>query len=145
MPGWQSIYDELPKRPVWPAMWRGFQRHCPECGKGSVFSGYTKVKPVCSHCGLELHHQRADDSPAYFTLLIVGHLIVSSLVITEKIAHPPVWLHMVIWLPLCVALSLFLLPRIKGALIALQWALRMHGFGDDVPAVVTIAEPEPWT
>ena len=143
MPGWQSIYDELPKRPVWPAMWRGFRKHCPECGKGKVFSGYTKVKPECGHCGLELHHQRADDAPAYFTILIVGHLIASSILITEKIAHPPTWLHMMIWIPLCIGLSLFLLPRIKGALIALQWALRMHGFGDDVPVAV-VAEPEPW-
>ena len=144
MPGWQSIYDELPRRPVWPAMWRGFGKHCPECGHGNVFKGYTKVKPVCGHCGLELHHQRADDAPAYFTILFVGHLIATSIVVTEKIAHPPVWLHMMIWIPLCIGLSLFLLPRIKGALIALQWALRMHGFGDDVPVAV-VAEPEPWS
>ncbi len=111
-----------------------FRSTARNAAKDPVFSGYSKVKPVCSHCGLELHHQRADDAPAYFTILIVGHVLVSALVITEKVAHPPVWVHMSIWLPLCVGLSLFLLPRIKGALIALQWALRMHGFGDEEAA-----------
>jgi len=135
---------DVPKRPVWPAMRNGLSRRCPQCGTGKIFEGYNKVLPTCSHCGLELHHQRADDAPAYFTILIVGHIIATSLVILEALAHPPVWVHMVIWIPLCIGLSLFLLPRVKGALIGLQWALRMHGFGEDVPAVAYV-EPEPWT
>lgn len=135
----QYLTEDLPKRLPWPAMRLGFQKRCPQCGKGRIFKGYTKVRPVCEACGLELHHQRADDAPAYFTILITGHVIVFSLVTLEAIAHPPTWVHMMIWIPATILLSLFLLPRIKGALIALQWALRMHGFGDAEPA----PEPDP--
>ena len=130
--------DELPRRPIWQAMRKGFAMRCPDCGHGRLFGRYTKVLPACPSCGLDYSHQRADDAPAYFTILIVGHLVVGSLVTVEKIAHPPVWLHMLIWIPLCIALSLVLLPRVKGALIGLQWANRMHGFGGPEPEV------EPW-
>ena len=122
--------DEPPKRAIWPAMRRGFAMRCPACGEGHVFGRYTKVLPACPVCGLDYSHQRADDAPAYFTILIVGHLLVGSLATVEKLAHPPVWLHLSIWIPLCIVMSLTLLPRVKGALIALQWANRMHGFGD---------------
>jgi uncharacterized protein (DUF983 family) len=40
------------------------------------------------------------------------------------------WLHFAIWLPLTVLLSLALLPVVKGAIVGLQWALKMHGFED---------------
>jgi uncharacterized protein (DUF983 family) len=136
------LTDELPKRPVWPAMRLGFLKRCPECGNGHIFQGYSKVRPVCEHCGLELHHQRADDAPAYFTILITGHVVVGSFVTVEAIAHPPTWVHMMIWIPLTIVMSLFLLPRVKGALIALQWALRMHGFGGDEPMPVPVPEAD---
>jgi uncharacterized protein (DUF983 family) len=83
-----------------------------------------------------LHHQRADDAPPYFTMVIVAHVVVAGVLMLEKTYAPPSWVHMAIWLPLVVILSLFLLPRVKGALIGLQWALRMHGFGgttDETP------------
>ena len=47
----------------------------------------------------------------------------------EDYFHPDYWVHIAMWFPLTIGLSLWLLPRIKGALIGLQWALRMHGFG----------------
>jgi len=94
-----------------------------------MFSSYLKVQHACTKCGEELHHQRADDAPPYFTILIVAHIIGAGILWVEQTYAPPTWVHWIIWLPLLLVLSLGLLPRIKGALIGLQWAFRMHGFG----------------
>jgi len=93
--------------------------------------GYLKVRDACADCGVELHHQRADDAPPYFTIMILGHIIIPLVLLVEKVWAPPEWLHLVIWLPLTVMLSLLILPRVKGALVGLQWSRRMHGFGED--------------
>ena len=116
-------------RPVFPAMIRGFFCRCPNCGSGRLFSGFLRVSECCAQCNTELHHHRADDAPPYFTMLIVGHLVIGSVLWTEVALSPPMWLHLVIWLPLTLILSLALLRPIKGIIVALQWALRMHGFG----------------
>jgi uncharacterized protein (DUF983 family) len=124
------------KRDVWRSMWRGFLQKCPSCGKGSLFHRYLKVSPECPACGEELHHQRADDAPAYFTIVIVGHVIVGGVLAAEKAFKPSTLTHLALWLPLTLASTLWLLPRVKGALVGLQWALRMHGFGgvsDEIP------------
>lgn len=118
-------------RSLWTAMWRGFARTCPECGHGRIFAGYLSVNENCQKCGLHLAGHRADDAPPYFTILIVGHIIVPGMLLFEQHRHPPEWQHMVIWLPLTLVLCLLLLPRIKGSLIGLQWAQRMHGFGSE--------------
>lgn len=76
-----------------------------------------------------MHHHRADDAPPYFTMLIVGHIVVGGVLALEQTYAPDSWVHGLIWLPLTLALSLWFLPRVKGAVVGLQWALRMHGFG----------------
>lgn len=93
-----------------------------------MFSKYLKVADECSVCGTELHHHRADDAPPYFTIFIVGHILLGGVLSLEQAYAPPSWVHLIIWLPLAVIACLVLLPRAKGALIGLQWAHRMHGF-----------------
>ena len=110
-------------------MWRGFREKCPKCGEGKLFRKYLEVVDRCDKCGEDLHHHHADDAPPYFTMFIVGHVIVGGVLWLEIAFAPPMWLELVIWLPLTVIMSLLLLPRIKGSLVALQWALRMDGFG----------------
>lgn len=95
---------------------------------GHLFEGYLAVSPECSACHTELHHQRADDAPPYFTIFIVGHIVIPLMLVVEKIWEPDLWIHFVLWLPLTLLLTLWLLPRIKGAVIGLQWAFGMHGF-----------------
>jgi len=109
---------------------RGFAQRCPACGTGKMFHSYLKVVDTCGSCHQALHHHRADDAPPYFTMFIVGHIVVGALLWAEKTYQPPTWVHLSIWLPLAVLMSAVLLPRIKGALIALQWAHGMHGFGE---------------
>ena len=110
-------------------MLRGTLHTCPKCGSGDLYASYLKVADQCASCGEALHHHRADDAPPYFTILIVGHIAVGGVLALEKAFKPSAWLHAAIWLPLVIILSLLLLPRIKGMLVGLQWALRMHGFG----------------
>ena len=94
-----------------------------------MFRKYLKVADHCENCGEALHHHEADDAPPYFTIFIVGHLVVPLILIVERLYRPEIWVHMTIWLPLTLALSLALLPVAKGAVVAAQWARRMHGFG----------------
>jgi uncharacterized protein (DUF983 family) len=113
------------------ALWRGFRRTCPSCGKGKLFQTYLGVAPTCNHCHEDLSHQQADDAPPYFTIVIVGHIVVPLLLLVERVYMPPLWVHFVVWLPLTLFLTLWFLPRVKGATVGLQWALRMHGFGGE--------------
>jgi uncharacterized protein (DUF983 family) len=118
-------------RPLLQSLLRGVGLRCPACGTGAMFGRYLKVMDHCPHCGEALHHQRADDAPPYFTIIIVGHVVVGLVLITEMVFHPPLWLHAALWLPLTVILALVVLPRVKGMFVALQWALLMHGFDPD--------------
>ncbi len=128
-------------RPILGAMLRGALMRCPHCGKGHLYRAYLKVADTCPACGEELHHHRADDAPPYVTIFVVGHLVIASLLAVDIAYDWPVWLHMVVWLPLTVILCLTLLPVFKGALIGLQWALRMHGFGDPATPDADAARP----
>ncbi|PIE09454.1 MAG: hypothetical protein CSA72_12570 [Rhodobacterales bacterium] len=118
-------------RPSKPAMWRGFRCRCPNCGDGKLFDGYLKVADNCPVCEEELHHHRADDGPAYLTILIVGHLL-APIMLWMFVAYRPEPLVMIsVFTVGCVALSLYLLPRLKGMIVGLQWSRRMHGFGGE--------------
>lgn len=111
-------------------MWRGFRRTCPNCAQAPLFQGYLKVRDECPNCGLELHHHRADDGPAYLTILVVGHLMAPLMHVIWTHFRPEPWVLATSLSIGCVALSLYLLPRLKGLVVGIQWAKRMHGFGD---------------
>jgi uncharacterized protein (DUF983 family) len=123
------------ERPAMQAMWRGWRRRCPSCGGGPIFKGYLTVRDTCMTCNEELHHQRADDGPAYLTILIVGHVMAPALLWAFMAYRPDPMILASVFSVGSVALSLYLLPRLKGMLVGLQWSKRMHGFGgqDDVP------------
>ena len=116
-------------RPVKPAIWRGFQRKCPNCGEGHLFNGYLKVVDECPVCREELFHHRADDGPAYLTILVVGHIMAPLIHIAFTRFRPEPLVLATVFTVGVVALSLFLLPRLKGVVVAIQWSRRMHGFG----------------
>jgi uncharacterized protein (DUF983 family) len=124
-----EVEAEVEERPLKPALLRGWRRRCPCCGAGPMMRGYLAVRDECPVCGETLSHQRADDGPAYLTILIVGHLLAPSLLWVFVTWRPDPATLFAIFSVGTVALSLFLLPRIKGAMVALQWAKRMHGFG----------------
>ena len=112
---------ELTPRDKWLAARRGFMGRCPNCGEGKLFYKFLKAADACSVCGEELHHQRADDAPPYFTILVVGHVIGAMMLAVEEYNdNLPIWIHAMVWPTLVIAFSLALLPRIKGALIGWQ-------------------------
>ncbi len=121
------------KRGIWTALKLGFRGRCPRCGEGKLFRAYLKVANNCSSCGLDFTPHRADDLPAYLVIVMVGHIVVPTALMIETEYSPPVWLKLSIYLPLTLVLSLLLLQPVKGAVVGLQWALRMHGFDDNPP------------
>ena len=121
----QAIPDE---RLLRPAMLRGWRRRCPNCGSGPMLKGYLQVRDTCPVCGEAMHHHRADDGPAYLTILIVGHIMAPSILFVFTSFRPEPMVLFTGFAIGCVALSLYLLPRLKGLMVAFQWARRMHGF-----------------
>lgn len=111
-----------------PAMWRGWRGKCPNCGNGPLLHSYLKVHDECTVCHQEFHHHRADDGPAYLTILFVGHLMAPLLHVVFTTWRPEPLTLFTIFAVGTVGLSLYLLPRLKGALIGFQWAKEMGGF-----------------
>ncbi len=116
------------ERNLTPALLRGWRRRCPRCGQGSIMRGYLKLRDTCPVCKEELHHARADDGPAYLTILVVGHLMAPLLHFAFVTWRPEPLVLFTIFAVGCVALSLYLLPRLKGAIVGFQWARKMGGF-----------------
>jgi uncharacterized protein (DUF983 family) len=126
------------KRDVWQALKRGFRGRCPRCGEGKLFRAFLKVDNACSVCGQDFTPHRADDLPAYLVIVIVGHIVVPLALMIETNYSPPVALQLAIYLPLTLVASLVLLQPVKGAVVGMQWALRMHGFDEENPEPTTL-------
>lgn len=120
-----------PERPLKEAIMNGLRSRCPHCGTGRLFWRFVKPVDHCEVCGEDLSHQRADDLPAYLDVVVVGHIVVGLFVMVEAVTTWPTWAHMALWTPLTLVLAILLLQPIKGAVIGLQWALYMHGFGGE--------------
>mgnify|MGYP003130734684 FL=1 len=119
----------LDERSVPQAMWRGSLCRCPHCGQGKMFRAYLKTAEQCDVCGEELSHHRADDFPPYIAITIVGHIIIFLMLHLDMTYHVQPITYVVTMLPLAIVLPLAMLPSIKGAIVGLQWANRMYGFG----------------
>ena len=115
------------QRSVWSAFRHGLLGRCPKCGEGALFRAYLKVVPHCPACGLDLTQYRSDDGPAYFTILIIGHLVVAPMLFLSVVwTWPTAWL-LAVFVPAIIVLSLVLLPRVKGAFVGVQWAVGDKG------------------
>src|ERR1700743_1494726 len=130
---WTRQTGLVEKRDVWQSLKRGFRGRCPRCGQGKLFRAFLKVDNNCSVCGLDFTPHRADDLPAYLVIIIVGHLVGQRALFIEPNFSPPVWLQLSIYLPVTFFASLALLQPVKGAVVGVQWALRMHGFDETPP------------
>jgi uncharacterized protein (DUF983 family) len=130
---WTSTSQSLPKRDLWQAMARGLRCRCPSCGEGKIFRAFLKVADKCPACGENLSHHRADDLPAYLVIVIVGHIIVPIALWIETNYAPSMLLQLAFYLPFTLIASLLLLQPVKGAVVGLQWAFRMHGFDEGRP------------
>jgi uncharacterized protein (DUF983 family) len=120
--------NSMQPRNLLNSMLNGARGRCPSCGEGSLFRKFLKVANHCPACGEHLHHHRADDMPAYIVITVVGHIVVPLAFAVETAYRPDYVWHFLLWVPLTLGLSLALLQPVKGAIVGLQWALRMHGF-----------------
>lgn len=116
------------ERPLVPALKRGWRGRCPRCGAATLFARYLTVDDHCGDCGEALHHHRADDLPAWLVMIVVGHALALLLLAVENAFRPDLWVHALVWPVFVLGLTLWLLPRMKGVVVAMQWAWRMHGF-----------------
>ncbi len=122
-----------PHRPLLRSLGRGLRCRCPQCGVGRIFDGYLTVRASCAHCGEDFTPQRADDLPPYLTIVLVGHIIVPLILAVQTRWPLSSAIHLAIWLPLAAILTLALLRPVKGLVVALQWAMYMHGFDRENP------------
>lgn len=99
----------------------GLAGRCPRCGEGRLFSGFLSLQKGCRNCGLSYDFADSGDGPAVFVIMIVGFVIVGLVLAVELSFQPPIWLHLVLWLPLTVLLAGGILRPLKGLLIALQF------------------------
>ncbi|MCC6789957.1 MAG: DUF983 domain-containing protein [Hyphomonadaceae bacterium] len=114
-----------PTRPIFPAMGRGAIGRCPACGKGALLRGFINPAAQCDACGEQLGQYQSADFAAYFVMFLVGAIFTPmTLILAFKSEESPY----AIWFILggAVATALLLLPRAKGAVIGLLWALRIH-------------------
>ena len=118
------------ERPVVRSMRRGFLNTCPACGQGRLFARFLKTVDHCACCEQRLDEHSADDLPPYIVITIVGHVMVGGYMATDLVWTLNSWQHLAIWAPLTILASVALMQPVKGAVIGLQWALRMHGFGN---------------
>ena len=124
------------------AMKRGLAHRCPSCGEGRLYRKYLKVVDACDACGHELGQYRADDGPAYFTILLVGHLVIAPMLFLQWIWKAPIWMVLPLTLIPLTGITLWTLPRVKGALIGLLYALGTTG--EHAPgAELEASEPGP--
>ena len=125
--------------PIGVALARGAMARCPACGQGRLFDGFLTLARECSACHAPLGRIRADDAPPYFTIFLAGHLLVPGVFWVEKAYHPPMWLHMAVWLPLFAIVCTLLLRPVKGAVVA--WMMRLGLTGDEQGAPVAVVVP----
>jgi uncharacterized protein (DUF983 family) len=116
----------MTKSPMAIGLWRGFKCRCPSCGEGALLHHYLKVIPVCAVCGHDNGQYPSDDAPPYFTILIVGHVVIAPLLLFPFIWRWPIGWVLAVSLTLVSASTLYLLPRVKGAVIGGQWAIHQR-------------------
>ena len=73
------------------------------------------------NCDLDYSFVDSGDGPAVFVILIIGFVVTGLAMALQSAVSPPFWLHLVLWFPLVIALSLWGLRFSKGVMIALQY------------------------
>ena len=100
---------------------RTLSRKCPNCGKGKLFAGYIKPVETCSHCEEPLAEIRADDGPAWLTMLLVGHILAPVMVFLMKPDGPPPWVSGLVLAAIAIIMSIVFLPLTKGLFMGIIW------------------------
>ena len=108
----------------------GLRGRCPNCGEGHLFEGFLSVAAACEACGYDLSKADSGDGPAVFVIMIAGFIVAFAALFTEFRFHPPVWVHLVLWLPATLGITLGLLRPLKGVMLAAQFMNKASQAGD---------------
>ena len=128
--------DRPANRNLGVALRRGFAGRCPHCGEGAIFRSYLGLNRRCPACGEDLSAERADDAPAFVTLFLACFIGGAGALLSDDLwPQLPLAASAFLWLAVTALIALLILPRIKGAVVAWEWALRMHGFSKPRPPV----------
>jgi uncharacterized protein (DUF983 family) len=101
---------------------------CPRCGRGSLFAGLLDVRDHCLHCDLDLTPHDTGDGATVFVILILGAITVVLALLLETVLEPPIWVHLVVWIPVISILSVALLRPFKGILIGMHYKNLRHKY-----------------
>lgn len=115
-----TVYDDE----GWAPVKRGLGGKCPRCGEGRLFKGYLKVADACGHCGMSFRGHDTGDGLVVPILLVIGGIVVACALWLEVVHEPPVWVHLLLWIPIGTALVLGVMPPLKGMSIGLQYKYR---------------------
>jgi len=110
-------HDTPPPSPVWA----GLRGRCPHCGKGHLFAGFVEVAPACDVCGQDFSKADSGDGPVIFIIMLASLIVLGSMLVIDTVYSPPMWLQMVIWMPVMSAIVLGMMRPFKGVLISLQF------------------------
>lgn len=121
---------DLAKRDTRVSIMRGLHGRCPNCGSGPLLSSYLRVRDHCPVCLEKLRKHRVTNAPAYVTIFLVTLIMTPFLTFVFVQFHPDPLVLFTIFAVGCVGLSLYLLPKMKGAIVAFQWARRLYGFAE---------------
>jgi len=122
---WQPKGATRPR--IWPAILKGAQRRCPNCGSPGIFTGYLRLRDACETCGLPASSYRTDDAPPYISLMIVGHIIAPLMLLADAVFGWSGMTQALVWAPIALALVALVLPLSKGAVLAVQWVNGIKG------------------
>jgi len=106
------------------ALWRGIKGTCPRCGQGKLFTSYLQQTDHCDYCHEDIASLRADDGPAWLTILVTGHIVAPFIVFFALNETYPAWVMMSILITIIIALVFILLPKCKGLFIAALWLIK---------------------
>lgn len=99
----------------------GLRCRCPRCGEGPLLKGYLTIRDECPVCHLDYGFADPADGPAFFAMSAVGLIGMIGFMIFEFNVHPPIWVHMVVTLPILTIMCLGVLRPFKGWMVSEQY------------------------
>jgi uncharacterized protein (DUF983 family) len=113
--------------PVSPFL-AGLRCRCPRCGEGALFQGLLTVRSACARCALDLSGHEQGDGPAVFGIFALGIILMGLAIWVEFRFEPPLWVHILLWIPVGLGLTVLILRVLKATLVALQFRHRRDDF-----------------